>query len=191
MAVVALAVGLGLAGVLAPRGFDPGTSGGGPRPQTRLELGPGLDPGVFARATTIREYRLPADHGPHLDYQTEWWYYTGNLTAAGGRRFGFQLTFFRRGLAPGVPLDTSGLATHQIYFAHLAVTDVAAGAHLFAERWSRGASGLAGAQGTPFAVWLEDWRVESTRPDGAGVRLIARDGPLLLDLELQARKLPA
>ena len=43
---------------------------------------------------------FPADHGPHPEFRTEWWYYTGNLTTTDGRRFGFQLTFFRRGLAP-------------------------------------------------------------------------------------------
>ncbi len=30
------------------------------------------------------------------DYQTEWWYYTGNLRAANGHRYGFELTFFRQ-----------------------------------------------------------------------------------------------
>jgi predicted secreted hydrolase len=68
------------------------------------------------------------------------------------------------------------------------VTDVAAGAHTFAERWARGAGGLAGATSDPFAVWLEDWRVEAASPDGHAVRLVARDGPLALDLDLVSRK---
>jgi predicted secreted hydrolase len=147
-----------------------------------------LDPSGFARADSIREYALPADHGPHFDYQTEWWYYTGNLVAGDGRRFGFQLTFFRRGLLPGPPPDGPGLATTQVYFAHLALTDVAAGTHVFAERWARGAAELAGARGDPFAVWLEDWRVESTNADGSALRLAAREGSLGLELDLRARK---
>jgi predicted secreted hydrolase len=186
--VAALAAALAVAAVLAPTDSDPPSGRGESRTKARLELGPGLDTAAFARATALQEYRLPDDHGPHLEYQTEWWYYTGNLAASDGRRFGFQLTFFRRGLAPGAPPDGPGLATRQIYFAHLAITDVAAGAHLFAERWSRGAGELAGARGTPFAVWLEGWRVESTRSDGRAVRLVARDGPILLDLELESRK---
>jgi predicted secreted hydrolase len=186
--VTALAAVLAVTAVLVPTSPDPAVGAAGVPRGGRLELGPGLDPAVFARATAIREYRLPTDHGPHLDYQTEWWYYTGNLTAAGGRRFGFQLTFFRRGLAPGDPADGLGLATHQIYFAHFAITDVGAGAHAFAERWSRGAGDLAGARGTPFAVWLEDWRVEATDIEGRSVRLVAADEELLLDLELEARK---
>jgi predicted secreted hydrolase len=152
-----------------------------------LELGPEPETTGFARADAVREYNLPADHGPHFEYQTEWWYYTGNLSSAGGR-FGFQLTFFRRGLSPGPPPAGPGLATNQIYFAHLALTDIEAGRHRFAERWGRGAGGLAGARGTPFTVWLEDWRVESASRDGRTVRVVAADGDLLLDLELGARK---
>ena len=49
------------------------------------------------------------------------------------------------GLSPGPPPPGPGLRTNQIYFAHLAVTDVAGRRHEFFERWSRGAAGLAGA----------------------------------------------
>ena len=41
---------------------------------------------------------LPGDHASHPDYKIEWWYYTGNLDAADGQRFGYQLTFFRIGV---------------------------------------------------------------------------------------------
>ena len=41
-------------------------------------------------------YEFPRDHFDHPEYQTEWWYYTGNLTSADGRHFGFELTFFRQ-----------------------------------------------------------------------------------------------
>ncbi len=58
------------------------------------------DVGGFARAEGPRPLVFPADHGPHDDYQTEWWYYTGNLTAETGEHFGYQLTFFRRALTP-------------------------------------------------------------------------------------------
>jgi len=156
----------------------------------RLELGPGPDLSHFARATDVRPFTLPTDHGPHFEYQTEWWYYTGNVTAADGRHFGFQLTFFRRGLAPGPPPEGLGLASNQVYFAHFAITDVAAGRHTATERFSRGAGGLAGAAAEPFAVWLEDWRADSLNADGSTVRLNAHDAAsgLSLDLELKATK---
>ncbi len=44
-------------------------------------------------------YEFPRDHFNHPDYKTEWWYYTGNLKAADGHRFGFELTFFRQGVS--------------------------------------------------------------------------------------------
>ena len=46
------------------------------------------------------QYEFPRDHFPHADFKTEWWYFTGNLRAADGRRFGYQLTFFRQGILP-------------------------------------------------------------------------------------------
>jgi hypothetical protein len=41
-----------------------------------------VDVSGFARATGPQPLSFPADYGPHPDFQTEWWYYTGNL--AGG-----------------------------------------------------------------------------------------------------------
>ncbi|MEW6567733.1 MAG: lipocalin-like domain-containing protein [Chloroflexota bacterium] len=142
----------------------------------------------FSRVLAPREFTFPLDHGPHSDYQTEWWYYTGNLTTADGRHIGFQLTFFRRALTPLPVPRTSDLAATQLYFAHFALTDVAGGRHVFWERFSRGAAGLAGAEGDPFQVWLEDWRVQSLNDDGSRVRLIAREGEWAIDLVLQAVK---
>ena len=140
--LLATAAGLALVAALLVQG-PPGT-----KPQAnaaRLRLLPAPER-TFARAREPRAFRLPEDHGPHFDYETEWWYYTGHLEMKDGQAFGFQLTFFRRGLLAGPPPAT-GLATNQIHFAHFAITDVAARRHRFAERFSRGALGLAGALG--------------------------------------------
>src|SRR5215510_2979845 len=102
----------------------------------------------YARATEPRPFAFPADHGAHPEFRTEWWYYTGNLATAEGRRFGFQLTFFRSALAPEMPERGSAWATRQAWLAHFAVSDVDGGFHSF-ERWSRGALGLAGVQTAP------------------------------------------
>lgn len=143
---------------------------------------------AFARALAPRAFHFPEDHGPHSEYQTEWWYYTGNLETEQGRHFGYQLTFFRRGLDPQTEPRNADLATREIYFAHFAITDVQGQAHTFAERFSRGAGGLAGASGNPYRVWLEDWSVEALSADGSSVRLLASDGAWRLDLQLQATK---
>ena len=149
----------------------------------RLRFAASADDG-FARALEPRPFVLPEDHGPHFDYQTEWWYFTGNLEDERGGRFGFQLTFFRRGLSPGPPPPGPGLATNQIYFAHFAVTDVAGGRHVAEERFARGAGGLAGAE--PLRVWLEGWEVSGLAPDGSALRLSAGSREASLELELEA-----
>lgn len=144
----------------------------------------------FARAEGPRELSFPADFGPHPDFQTEWWYYTGNLETADGRHFGYQLTFFRRGLLPPSQLPPRGSqwATGQVYMAHFTITDVQASDFYATERFSRGAAGLAGAQGEPYAVWLEDWRVEATGPDTFS--LYAANEGLHLELSLHDAKGP-
>jgi predicted secreted hydrolase len=142
----------------------------------------------FTRADQVRPIRIPEDHGPHPEYQTEWWYFTGNLEGGGGRRFGYQLTFFRRGLDPHPPDRSSEFAASQIYFAHLAVTDVESGEHKEWERFSRGAAGLAGAQSPSFRVWLEDWEVEATDAGGSELRLRAEADDFRLSLDLETTK---
>ncbi len=156
--------------------------------ETTLRVLPGPGSAEFERATGVRAFSLPEDHGPHESFQTEWWYYTGQVRADDGHLFGFQLTFFRRGLRPGSPPATDSLATHHIYFAHFALSDVAAGQHRYQERFARGAGGLAGAQGAPFRVWLEDWSASATNADGSALRLLAQADDLSLDLDLSARK---
>jgi predicted secreted hydrolase len=136
----------------------------------RADLDPirqGRQSGGFTLALEPRPIEFPRDHGPHPDFRHEWWYVTGNLDSASGERFGFELTFFRIGLVPpagaaaehaaGAPEPVSGWRTRQVYFAHFAVTDVARGQFRFAEKISRDALGLAGAQAQPFRVWIDDW----------------------------------
>ncbi len=142
----------------------------------------------FERAEMPLDLVLPRDHGPHLNFQTEWWYFTGNLEAVDGGHFGYQFTLFRRGLAPGESTRSSTFATNQVYFAHLALTDVEAGEHRSTERFSRGAAGLAGSTADPLRIWLDDWGVDGLAADGSRLRLQARDGDLRLDLVLEADK---
>lgn len=136
----------------------------------------------FERVITPRPFVFPADHGPHPTFQTEWWYYTGNLTAENGRRFGFQLTFFRRALSPNPPARKSAWAAHEVYMAHFALSDIDGGRFYAFERFSRAAAGLAGASGDPFRVFLNDWSVEGSGPEGMTMRLRAAQDEVALDL---------
>lgn len=120
------------------------------------------DEGEFARAEGPMAFEFPKDQGAHNDFQTEWWYYTGNLATESGRRFGYQLTFFRRAIiSPSVRTDRlSEWGVEQVYLAHFAMTDVQNNRFYASEKVGRGAAGLAGALGEPaYEVWLDDWRV--------------------------------
>jgi predicted secreted hydrolase len=143
------------------------------------------DNGKFARAAKIRKFSFPADSGPHPDFQTEWWYYTGNLTDKAQNRYGFQLTFFRRGLSPVPEKRTSGWGTNQIYFAHFTVSDIKNKKFYFSERFSRGGAGLAGAKPEPYHVWLENW---DARQEGDSVSLKAENRPVSIDLKVKSLK---
>ena len=156
------------------------------------ELSGPSDPG-FARALAPRPLVFPQDHGPHPEFATEWWYYTGNLQDPEGQDYGYQLTFFRTALAPQDPDRPSRWATTQVYMAHFALTSAPAGRHVAFDRFSRGAAGLAGAQGVPtFQVWLEDWQVQQVGP--GRYRLQAREptaeGLMAMDLDLRETRPP-
>jgi predicted secreted hydrolase len=158
----------------------------------------------FLRADAPRSFSFPEDHGPHPGFRNEWWYFTGNLATAGGGRAGYQLTLFRAELAPpgmtGPETEDGGSAwrSRTAWMGHLAVTDGEAEVHREAERFTRGALGLAGAETGPLRVWLEDWVIEETegptsddRPAGLGtLRLRARQDDLAIDLELQVESTP-
>src|ERR1700729_3656298 len=68
-------------------------------------------------------YAFPRDHFNHPEFQTEWWYYTGNVATAEGGRFGFELTFFRQGVNRE-PHSTGVWDVNDVWMAHLALTDL-------------------------------------------------------------------
>lgn len=101
-------------------------------------------------------FRFPADHASHPEHQIEWWYYTGNVETASGRRLGYQVTFFRVGIT-AAPSSPSRWAVRDLFMTHVAVSDLAGQRYRFAERLSRGGPGLAGARTDRYSVWNEDW----------------------------------
>jgi predicted secreted hydrolase len=180
----------------AVSGWPAGTGAGGPdEVQASLAVSAALGAGDlagYARAMAPRPFVFPADAGPHPDFRTEWWYYTGNLEAADGRHFGFQLTFFRTALAPpgsAVPRG-SAWAARQLYLAHFALTDTAGRRFQAWSRLGREALGLAGATADPFRVWVDDWSAEGRGTGDLAVRLHAAEGDAAIDLVLDSEKPP-
>lgn len=137
---------------------------------------------AFARAETARDFVFPADHGPHSRFRSEWWYFTGNLETPQGRRFGYQWTLFRFALSPQLPERPSRWATNQLYLAHFTLTDAQAQRFRYFEKIERGALGLAGANGDPLQLWIDDWKLDAQAPqqwrlrargdDGSGIELM-------------------
>jgi predicted secreted hydrolase len=122
---------------------------------TRRQL---LSAATFVKALPGKRYQFPRDHFSHPEFQTEWWYYTGNLATANGRQFGFELTFFRQALQPA-PEIKSVWSTRDAYMAHLALTDVEGKQFFHAERLNRPGPGLAGVDETTQRIWNGNWSV--------------------------------
>ena len=117
--------------------------------------------------------RFPADHGAHPDFRTEWWYVTGWLNTAQGKK-GFQITFFRT----RPDLDTanpSSFVPRQVIFAHAALADPAHGKLRHAARIARAGFGLANARVGDMDVTLDDWRLWRGK-DGKLHAKLAGDG---------------
>ncbi|MCX6946669.1 MAG: carotenoid 1,2-hydratase [Verrucomicrobia bacterium] len=95
----------------------------------------------WTRALTPWSWSFPRDHGAHPEFKTEWWYLTGNLDDEKGNPYGYELTFFRHGLQPKPTQPDSAWSIRDIYFAHLAITDVQSRRFIFSEKLSRGALG--------------------------------------------------
>ncbi len=142
----------------------------------------------FARALAVRPFNFPTEHSAHPEFRNEWWYVTGNLSAQTGQRFGYQVTFFRTALTPQAPTGTSAWATNQVWMAHVALTDVAAGVHHHDQRLARGAAGLAGQTTQPFKVWLEDWQLLGTAQGDFPWTIQVQTADFKLDLQLVPQK---
>jgi predicted secreted hydrolase len=114
---------------------------------------------------------LPRDDGPH-DRLTEWWYYTGHLVTADGRRFGFEAVIFRaeRGDVPPA------------WAAHLALTDEGGQRFLYAQRSQVGTAVDRSPRGPTGATTGFDLQVSGADPaagsaaDKHAWRLAGSDG---------------
>jgi predicted secreted hydrolase len=74
--------------------------------------------------------------------------------------------------------------------AHFAITDVGAQRFRYAQKLARGALGLAGAQGAPLRVWIDDWRLAAAGGASAGWKLAAAQPGYALELGLHPLTAP-
>jgi predicted secreted hydrolase len=136
----------------------------------------------FAVPRAGKTFSFPRDHGAHPEFKLEWWYVTGHLYAEGGRRFGFQSTFFRQA-AP----DRSV----QLHLAHMAVVDVATGKFYHQERLNR-AGWDAGAALETLDVKQGNWSLRLSDPAaGAGAERFELRGGVRAEVALALTLVPA
>jgi predicted secreted hydrolase len=153
-------------------------------------------PSPWKEAKAGYVFSFPRDHASHPDFKIEWWYYTGNVKAADGRRFGYQVTFFRVGI-DHTPSNPSKWAVRDLYMTHLAVSDAKGQRYRYAEKLSRGGPGLAGAKTDTYYTWNDDWSASlaASREPGAESRpqhvLHAMSAQAGIDLVLDEGKPPA
>jgi predicted secreted hydrolase len=138
----------------------------------------------FALARPGYRYSFPRDHFNHPDFQTEWWYYTGNLFTAKQRRFGFELTFFRQAIESERARPDSGIwHTSDLWLAHFALSDLAGKRFQHWQRLHRSGPGLAGASAERGRIWNGNWFA------GLSALAAVAEG-CSLDLSLRSKKAP-
>ena len=156
----------------------------------------------FKQAAAVRAFTFPNDHGTHPGYQTEWWYVTGTLQDATGRRFGYQFTIFRRAVSPESNRArgrSSAWAVEDLYLAQAALSDIGGGTFHNGETLQRGALGLAGAEpvvdeanpaasaGTESRVWVNGWALKRS---GKTWSVNAAFGGVAYDLTFEEQAAP-
>ena len=134
----------------------------------------------FALSLPGYRYQFPRDHFAHPEFQTEWWYYTGNLRAS-GQRFGFQLTFFRQAQQRAAAEEIWSAST--IWMAHCALSDVAGQQFHHTQRLNRSGPGLAGVDPSRGLVWNGNWQAGLS-----SLRVV--EEAYSLELVLEPRKQP-
>ncbi|MEO6259488.1 MAG: lipocalin-like domain-containing protein [Thermoanaerobaculia bacterium] len=144
---------------------------------------------TFLPARAGYEFSFPRDHGSHNEYQTEWWYYTGHLRTESGKRYGFELTFFRVGVVPPRTIQQTRWDLRNLALAHFALTDIDGKAFRYSEKLNRSSPFTAAASDTHLDVFNEGWRA-TTLPDGSW-RINAFAGRDALELTLASEKPPA
>lgn len=133
------------------------------------------------------KYEFPRDHRLHPEFKTEWWYFTGGLTDEAGRRYGYQVTFFRQGLRPpGAAAASSRFVVDDLKFAHFAISDISGQRFRYTQKISRGAFAEAGFGANDKVAWIDDWTLH-LQPDGS-FALRARDGDMSVELKLASTK---
>ena len=151
-----------------------------------------VDSEGFRFALPGYEFSFPRDHGSHPEFKIEWWYLTGHLWSEDrSRRFGYQATFFRRGVRPTPPSQPDEpFGSSQVYLAHMTILDVQTKTFVYEERINRNGWD-AGAKVDALNVFNGNWFLkadpQSTESDAMTLLGSVR-ADALFELNLKATK---
>ncbi len=147
-----------------------------------------LSPLAAQYRTAVPGYRFefPRDYFDHPDFQTEWWYYTGNLKSAKGHRYGFELTFFRQAVTRD-PAQVAAWDVKDLYLTHLALSDLDGRQFYHSERTNRAGPGIAGVSQSSARIWNGNWQIQWV---GSDQKLEAVEKQFQLHLMLHPDKAP-
>jgi predicted secreted hydrolase len=130
--------------------------------------------------------RFPQDLYDHPSYQTEWWYFTGNLHSRDNKQYGFELTFFRTNKATG-----AGQPQFQpIIFADLAVSDINGQQFFFHKSLAPEEAPLASITEEPWSIQLGPWQLKQPASVFGVFQLQAQQDNFGVDLFLQPQVPP-
>jgi predicted secreted hydrolase len=132
-------------------------------------------------------YEFPRDFFAHPEFQSEWWYTTGNVKTSDGKAFGFELTFFRQAISRDEAKHSEWDAK-DLYLAHLALSDLDGGHFYHSERVNRAGPGIAGADAQTAKVWNGNWSAV-WKKDGSQ-ELGARTNEFQFSFTLKSEKPP-
>jgi predicted secreted hydrolase len=145
------------------------------------------EPEPYRQALPGYQFSFPRDHFDHPEFRTEWWYYTGNLRDTTGRRFGFELTFFRHAVQPQLRQDANVWDVRDVWMAHFALSDINGKRFFNTERLNRSGAGLAGVDARQGRIWNGNWSMQWT---GETQKLNAVAESFRIDLTMRSAKPP-
>lgn len=143
----------------------------------------------YAQVDPAKPIVLPKDHASHPEFRTEWWYFVGHLESDDGKKFGFELVFFRQRTETakwhGFPVRSMA---NPLYMSHFAITDLEQDKFVYDIRLGR-EKDFTGYASTDFLYLKTDtWRAQGAWPDIHIFAETKRDGCYVLELVLTPKK---
>lgn len=132
---------------------------------------------------------LPKDHASHPDFKTEWWYFVGHLESEEGKKFGFELVFFRHRTEEtkwrGLPVRSMA---NPLYMSHFAITDLEKDKFVYDLRFGREKDFTGFASPKFLYLKTDTWRAQEAWPNIHIFAETKRKGSYALELVLKPEK---